>query len=358
MALLHHIYGPSALKTIRQKQVFEYDDEIDNSQGSAGKKKRKEKKTLNEFEMILTTSRHHIECNPSSLGPNKDYLIMSRIKSLAKEASNIMNSMNSAEKKDEEEEEYEQQGEQSLLPIELRKVIIIHDMDKVSKKAQHCLLRTMEKNWTNCYFILIAQSCSKVLPAIISRCQLVRIPRPEEDEITKIIDSIIDKEEDLKDHLDLLDAKRLASESGRNVRKALLLLSSLRGVDQERVVPFKFDTIVDEITSKITFEQKPSLILQLEKMLTSLIDSGINPDIIIKSLVKSLLAKIIDDGAIGDDKKQVNGMTLTNKMKFQTTTLAARYQYGMVGSVKPIIHLQAFLIHFMADYQQYLSTIF
>lgn len=83
----------------------------------------------------------------------------------------------------------------------------------------------MEKYITTCRLILCANSTSRVLPAIRSRCLGIRVPAPTIDEIKSVL-HIISKKESiiLPDEL----ASRLALSSGRNLRRAILMLEACK----------------------------------------------------------------------------------------------------------------------------------
>jgi replication factor C subunit 3/5 len=104
-------------------------------------------------------------------------------------------------------------------------VVLLTSVDQLTKDAQHALRRTMEKYVATCRLILCTNSTSRVLPAIKSRCLAIRVPAPTIDEIKSVLFYVTKRESlSLPDEL----ATRVAEMSGRNLRRAVLMLEACR----------------------------------------------------------------------------------------------------------------------------------
>ena len=66
-------------------------------------------------------------------------------------------------------------------------VLVLNEVDKLSKEAQHSLRRTMEKYSSSCRLILCCNSSSKVTEAVRSRCLNVRVNAPKNEEVCILV---------------------------------------------------------------------------------------------------------------------------------------------------------------------------
>lgn len=62
-------------------------------------------------------------------------------------------------------------------------VVIINEADSLSRDAQAALRRTMEKYMSNMRIILCANSTSRLIAPIKSRCLLMRVAAPGDEEV-------------------------------------------------------------------------------------------------------------------------------------------------------------------------------
>lgn len=65
-------------------------------------------------------------------------------------------------------------------------MVVINEADSLSRDAQAALRRTMEKYMTNLRIILCANSTSRLIAPIKSRCLLVRVAAPTTEEVRRM----------------------------------------------------------------------------------------------------------------------------------------------------------------------------
>lgn len=152
------------------------------------------------LEFNIVASVYHLEITPSDVG-NYDRVV---VQELLKEVA---------------------QTQQVDLNARQRfKVVVINEADHLTRDAQAALRRTMEKYSPNLRLILLANSTANIIAPIRSRTLLVRVAAPTEAEICDVLKEAGNKER--WSDSEILN-QRIAKESGRNLRKALLMYESV-----------------------------------------------------------------------------------------------------------------------------------
>ncbi|KAK1289313.1 hypothetical protein QJS10_CPB18g00376 [Acorus calamus] len=314
-------YGPtgSGKKTLIMavlKQMF----------GAAVEKVKMENKTWKidagtrtiELEVTTLSSTFHVEMNPSDAGFQDRYIVQEIIKEMAKSRPIIT------------------KGKKGF------KVLVLNEVDKLSKEAQHSLRRTMEKYSSSCRLILCCNSSSRVTEAVRSRCLNVRVNAPTEEQIITALE-FIGKKEGLQ--LPPGFVARIAAQSNRNLRRAILTFETCR-VQQypftnNQVVPLMdWEQYVSEIASDIMKEQSPKRLFQVRGKIYELLINCIPPEIVLKKLLSELLKK------------------LDSELKHEVCHWAAYYEHRMRLGQKAIFHIEAFVAKFMSIYKGFLIATF
>uniref|UniRef100_A0A6Q2YVA0 Replication factor C subunit 3 n=1 Tax=Esox lucius TaxID=8010 RepID=A0A6Q2YVA0_ESOLU len=278
MCLLRELYGAGVEKLRIEHQTI-----------TAPSKKKIEINTI--------ASNYHLEVNPSDAGNSDRVIIQELIKTVA-----------------------QSQQIQSSTQREF-KVVLLTEVDRLTKDAQHALRRTMEKYMSTCRLILCCNSTSKVIGPIRSRCLAVRVPLPSSEEVCSVLSTVCRKEGLL---LPAELAKRISEKSGRNLRKALLMCEACRV--QQYV----------HVCAKSLLFLCPRL-LEVRGRLYELLTHCIPPEVIMKGLVTELLGNC--DG----------------QLKAEVTHMAAHYEHRLQLGSKAIYHLEAFTARFMAMYKKFME---
>lgn len=295
MCLLREIYGPSVDRLRYEQMEFV----------TPSKKK---------LEIGTMSSNYHVEVTPSDVGIYDRVVVVQLIKTVAQT--------------------------QQLTGKEF-KVVVVNDVDDLTKDAQYALRRTMEKYISNCRLILCANCTSRVTEAIRSRCLVVRVPSPSVDEITEILDTTCKKEG--LTAMPFALSKRIAEKCEGNLRRALLMAESCKvnkypfTADQPIAEP-DYRLAIQDIAKEMLASLKKieadntamsKLLLQLRNTFYELIIHVIPGNVIMEELVAALIAH------------------LPIESKLKVTELAAEYEHRMVQGNKKIYHLEAFAAQFI-----------
>lgn len=297
MCALRELYGPGVEKLRIERQQFETPS----------------KKTI---EMTTLASNYHIEVNASDAGIYDRVVVQEMIKNIAQ--TNQLDS----------------QTQKSF------KVVLLTEVDKLTKDAQHALRRTMEKYMSTCRLILCCNSTSRVIPAVRSRCLCLRVPAPSLEQIGTILKQTC-KQEGINLPNEL--AQRISVKSSRNLRRALLMLETAYVAnypftnDQDISEP-DWEMFLKETARLISQQQSVDRVLQIRDRLYELLCHCIPADMIFKGLLKELLA------------------TCDGQLKPEIVSIAADLEHKMNLGDKQIFYLEAFVVKFMSVYKKYFEN--
>uniref|UniRef100_A0A7S2ZIQ1 AAA+ ATPase domain-containing protein n=1 Tax=Rhodosorus marinus TaxID=101924 RepID=A0A7S2ZIQ1_9RHOD len=213
--LLRLIYGPAAEKLKVEHRSFKVGD------------------PPKEIEMTILSSVHHIEANPSDAGFSDRLIVQELIKEIASNAPLDVTAVK--------------------VPF---KVIVLHEVDSLSRTGQQALRRTMEKYSRTCRLILMADSLTKIIEPLRSRCNLVRVPSPSEKEICAVLQKVSKKEGfELPDQF----AVKVTRACSKNLRRGLLQLQSSKmdnypfAEDQVGATPPNIPSCTSFLSSSVGF---------------------------------------------------------------------------------------------------------
>eukprot|EP00850_Spirogloea_muscicola_P023801 SM000389S14642 [mRNA] locus=s389:19062:21553:- [translate_table: standard] len=271
-----------------------------------------------EIELTAVSSNHHVELTPSDAGYQDRYVVQEVIKEMAKSRP------------------LDVTGNRQV------KVLVLNEVDRLSKEAQHSLRRTMEKYSAACRLVLCCNSASKVIEAVRSRCLNVRVAAPTLDEIAAVLQHVA-KKEGLS--LPPVLAARIAVASNRNLRRAILSLEACKVKqypfsDKQPVQTTDWEAYIAEIASDIFGEQSPKRLFMVRGKFYELLVNCIPAEVILKRLTLELIKK------------------LDAELKHEVCHWAAFYEHRMQLGQKAIFHLEAFTAKFMSIYKKFLIATF
>lgn len=303
------------------------------------------------IEITTLGSNYHIEMNPSDAGIYDRVVVQDIIKEIASSQSLISASIISANKENNDNNHNKNKNNNNNDSTSTQqtsnkahfKVVILNEVDKLTKDAQHGLRRTMEKYMSTCRIILQCNSVSKVIEPLRSRCLSIRIAAPSHQEIVEIIKDISNKERiTINDEF----AKQIAIKSNRNLRRALLMLQvsstesnrlimNVNDNNKNRIKQAPWQLFIDELARIVVEEQSPARLLLARQKLYELLANCIPADVIFEKLTMSLMENIDDS------------------LRKDLAKWAAYHEHRMQIGAKPIIHLEAFLARFMHIYKKW-----
>ena len=176
--------------------------------------------------------------------------------------------------------------EQTRIPPQTGKfkVYIIDEVHMLSSGAFNAFLKTLEEPPAHCVFILATTEKHKIIPTILSRCQIYNFKRITNEGIVDHLKNIC-KLEKIKFEDNALI--QIANKSDGAMRDALQLFDKVGGVNKEltsKLVSENLNTVDFETYIKlfefINNNDIPNLIVEIN----SVLDNGISGDIFISGL--------------------------------------------------------------------------
>jgi len=219
------------------------------------------------------------------------------------------------------------------------KVVVLLEVDRLSRDAQHALRRTMEKYTATCRLILVCQSISKVIDPLRSRCMSIRVPAPSTAQTVELLYECAKNERvDLPQRL----ATTISLKSAGNTRRSLLMLETCKVQnyplkDDQPIPEPEWELYLKETAQQILKEQSPECLFKVRDRLYECISRCIPPNIIFVHLTLELI-------------KACN-----TPLRCKVVALAAEYEHRLTRGNKAIFHLEAFVAAFMCDYKDSLE---
>lgn len=127
----------------------------------------------------MITSNYHIEMAPGDAGLNDRYVIQDVIKEMASSKNIATVGM----QKDKSGNNDDDNAKNTKKKADY-KVVVLVEVDKLTRQAQAALRRTMEKYSASCRLILCCNNPSKVIDPVRSRCLGIRVAAPNVDEVS------------------------------------------------------------------------------------------------------------------------------------------------------------------------------
>jgi replication factor C subunit 3/5 len=262
--------------------------------------------------IMIKQSKHHIIIEPNSNGFDK-YLIQEIIQDYAK--SELLNILKNRK---------------------LFKVVIINKIDNLSYYAQASLRRTMEKYSSSCKFILISDQLSKIIEPIRSRCLMIRVPLPSNEQILETLLHICKKENLV---IPWIKLKEIVDNSDNKVNHAIWLLEMYRyGITYEKNWEYIIENIVENIINPENQNNKKlySVIKKIREQFYILFITNISTQMIIRKIMIKLLESVEN-----------------LKLKYFIVDITSIFEQRLSQGTRHIIHMEAYIIRLIYLFTNY-----
>jgi len=176
----------------------------------------------------------------------------------------------------------------SYAPLGTAKVFILDEAHRLTVDAQNSLLKILEEPPKNVYFFLATTEKEKLLPTILSRCQIHDLRRVSEENILSNLKSILEKEgKSVKQE----NLSIIARSSKGSIRDSITILEKVLSTDDSELVEIlnSGHVLVTKIFEALAEQSLGSAFLALQEALKTVSVETLN-DVIEQELNNLLYA--------------------------------------------------------------------
>ena len=227
------------------------------------------------------------------------------------------------------------------------KVYIIDEVHMLSKHAENAFLKTLEEPPPYVVFILATTEKNKILPTIISRCQIYDFNRIKEDEIVEYLNQICKKE---NIDFELAALNLIARKSDGSMRDSLTILDRVVNYSNNKVLINETSILLNVIDNEKYLEivqktQNGNLVNAIE-IFNKLSDSGIDEKEFMIGLIEYyrnlILLKASNYSFQNENEKHIeiaNEISNSNIIKTIKTIENSIFNYDKIESKKLLVEI-------------------
>ena len=208
----------------------------------------------------------------------------------------------------------------------------------MTKEAQAALRRTMEKYSATTRLVLVCNSASKVIEPVRSRCLGIRVGAPSQQEIIGLLMGTAAKEGLT---LPMALAAKLAAQSGRNLRRAMLTLEAakvqLYPFSPTQSVPLMdYERYTQMLALDACRDLSPRGLLACRPRVYELLTNCVPADVIVKKLTHFVLELLNTASPAAEPARH------------DLVSWASLYEHRMQLGQKELFHIEALIARVMS----------